>query len=188
MKQLYVKTRTEWRQWLTGHHGAAAGIWLVCYKKETGKPTLAYDDAVEEALCFGWIDSVIKKLDEERYARKFTPRRAGSLWSALNKRRVAKLTRKGLMTPAGKAVVAEAKKSGLWDKPDGRASAPAMSPELTAALAENLKAKQFFEQLAPSYRKQFVMWTAAAKRQETRDRRVAEALSLLEQGKKLGPK
>ena len=188
MKQAYIKTREEWRRWLVEHHAEDGGVWLVCYKKETGKPTLAYDDAVEEALCFGWIDSVIKKLDDEKYVRKFTPRRSGSVWSALNKRRVAKVTRQGLMTPAGAAKVAEAKKSGRWDDPDSRAAAPATSPDLAAALANNPKAKTFFEQLAPSYRNQFVMWTAAAKRQETRDRRVAEAISLLEQGRKLGSK
>lgn len=188
MKQVYVKTRQQWRQWLSRHHEENDGIWLVFYRKEVGKPTLEYDAAVEEALCFGWIDSIIKKIDAERYVRKFTPRRPNSRWSALNKKRIEKVTRQGLMMPSGLARVAEAKKSGAWDKSDRPDIPSAPTAEFARALAANAKAKAFFEQLAPSHRRMYSGWTAMAKRPETRDRRITAAIALLERGEKLGMK
>ena len=188
MKRVYVKTRAEWREWLSKNHDKNSGIWLVFYKKHTGKPSLEYDAAVEEALCFGWIDSILKRVDDERYVRKFTPRRSRSQWSELNKKRVKRLTAQGLMTEPGVARVAEAKKSGRW----GKSARPNISlevpKELERALARNKKAKAFFENLAPTYRKQFIGWIAVGKRQETKGRRVLEAIALLERGKKLGMK
>ena len=188
MKQVYVKTRKQWRDWLSQHHDKSDGIWLVFYKKHTDRPTLDYEDAVEEALCFGWIDSIIKKLDEERYVRKLTPRKADSRWSELNKKRIAKLIKRGLMTPAGISKVEAAKASGLWNKPDRPHISLEMPKALKSALAGNKTAKRFFNQLAPSYQKQFIAWIAVAKRQETKERRVKESIALLEQGKKLGMK
>ena len=158
------------------------------YKKHSDKPTLEYDAAVEEALCFGWIDSIIKRLDDESYVRKFTPRRPGSRWSASNRRRVESLMEQGRMRAPGMARVAEAKESGLWEGSDRPKISFEVPRELACALAKNEKAKAFFEQLAPSYRKQFTGWISVAKRPETRDRRVAESMALLEQGKKLGLK
>ncbi len=188
MKTLEVKTRTQWRRWLKNNSAKETVIWLVFYKKHTGKPCLEYDAAVEEALCFGWIDSIVKKLDEERYARKFTPRRPGSQWSQLNKKRFAAMVEQGLMTERGLAKVEEAKKSGLWDASDRPEISLEVPKELKKALAKNRKAKTFFDGLAPTYQKHFIAWIATAKRQETRDRRVSESVALLEQGKKLGLK
>jgi len=188
MKQVYVKTRNEWREWLNQNHDKSSGIWLVFYKKQTGKPTLEYDDAVEEALCFGWIDSIIKKIDDEKYVRKVTPRKAVSRWSELNKKRITNLTKQGLMTDVGIAKVKEAKVSGLWDKPDRPQISFDIPKELENALAKNRKAKNFFDQLAPSYQKQFINWIAVAKRLETKERRLRESIALLEQGEKLGMK
>lgn len=143
---------------------------------------------VEEALCFGWIDSIIKKLDNKSYARKITPRKSNSRWSELNKKRFKQLIKQGLMTESGLARVVEAKESGLWEKSD-RPNIPFEVPnELKTALAKNKKAQTFFDQLAPTYRKQFIAWIYVAKRQETKDRRVMESIALLEQGKKLGLK
>ena len=143
---------------------------------------------VEEALCFGWIDSIIKKLDNESYARKMTPRKSNSRWSELNKKRIKQLIKQGLMTESGLARIVEAKESGLWEKSD-RPNIPFEVPnELKTALAKNKKAQTFFDQLAPTYRKQFIAWIYVAKRQETKDRRVMESIVLLEQGKKLGLK
>jgi len=143
---------------------------------------------VEEALCFGWIDSIIKKLDNKSYARKMTPRKSNSRWSELNKKRFKQLIKQGLMTESGLARVVEAKESGLWEKSD-RPNIPFEVPnELKTALAKNKKAQTFFDQLAPTYRKQFIAWIYVAKRQETKDRRVMESIALLEQGKKLGLK
>ncbi len=188
MKHVYMKTRGEWRDWLRRHHDQSTGIWLVFYKKHTGKPSLEYDAAVEEALCFGWIDSIIKKVDEEKYVRKLTPRKPDSRWSELNKRRIRKLTRQGLMAEVGLARVAEAKQSGLWEKADRPEISLELPQAFKEALAKSKKARVFFEQLAPSYRKQFIGWIAMAKRQETKDRRIREAMALLERGEKLGMK
>jgi uncharacterized protein YdeI (YjbR/CyaY-like superfamily) len=188
MKQVYIKTRKEWRDWLNQHHDKSNGIWLVFYKKHTGKPTLEYDEAVEEALCFGWIDSIIRKIDDERYVRKLTPRKANSRWSESNKKRITKLEKQGLMTPAGIKTVKEAKASGLWDKPNRPQISLKIPKELEDALAKNRKAKSFFDQIAPSYQKQFIGWIEVAKRQETKDRRIKESIVLLEQGEKLGMK
>jgi uncharacterized protein YdeI (YjbR/CyaY-like superfamily) len=188
MKRVYVKNQDEWRDWLTQHHDKSTGIWLVFYKKHTGKPSLEYEAAVEEALCFGWIDSIIKKIDDESYVRKLTPRKPNSRWSNLNKKRIMKLQRQGLMTKAGMARVKEARETGLWDKPDRPSISFVVPKELERALAINAKAKRFFDQLAPSYQKHFIGWIAVAKRQETKDRRVKESIALLEQGKKLGIK
>jgi uncharacterized protein YdeI (YjbR/CyaY-like superfamily) len=186
MKQLYIKTRDEWREWLSEHHNTESEVWLVFFKKETGRPSVEYECSVEEALCFGWIDSIIKKIDAEKYARKFTPRKPDSKWSKLNKKRVAKVMKEGRMTEHGLAKIEAAKKSGLWDQNDRPEVSLEMPDKLGKALAENKKAKSFFDQLAPSYQKQYILWIQVAQREETKDKRVEESIHLLEQGKKLG--
>lgn len=188
MEHLYFKNRKEWRNWLKKNHCKSNGVWLVSFKKHTGKISLEYDEMVEEALCFGWIDSIIKKIDEEKYVRKLTPRKPDSKWSELNKNRVKKLQKQGLMTKAGTVRVNEARKSGVWAKSDGQQTSHAIPPELKTALEKNKKALKYFDTLAPTYRKQFIGWVAFAKRPETRDRRVKESIALLERGEKLGMK
>jgi uncharacterized protein YdeI (YjbR/CyaY-like superfamily) len=188
MKQLYVANQEQWRQWLSEYHAKEAGIWLVFYKKQTGTPTIEYEAAVEEALCFGWIDGVIKKIDEARYARKFTPRRDRSKWSSLNKQRAEKMIRRRKMTEAGLAKIKTARESGLWEKDPRPVISFDVPPELTKALTHNKKAKANFEKLAPTYRKHYIAWIAVAKRPETKKRRIAESIALLEQGRKLGLK
>lgn len=188
MDKIYIKTRDEWRKWLEQNHDKCSGVWLMFYKKHNDKPSIEYEASVEEALCFGWIDSIIKKLDDERYVRKFTPRKRSSQWSELNKSRVEKLMARGCMKGPGIALVEEAKNTGLWEN-SGRPKISFEIPlELERALLKNKKAKTFFDQLAPSYRKRFAGWINAAKQQETRDKRVSEAVVLLGQGKKLGLK
>jgi uncharacterized protein YdeI (YjbR/CyaY-like superfamily) len=182
--ELHFEDRERWRQWLEAHHDSAEVIWLVFYKKHTGTPTISYDAAVEEALCFGWVDSLIKRLDEDRYARKFTPRRDNSRWSAANLERFRKLVASGRMTPAGLEKIAPDVEPVT--PPSGRSTDV---PEfLTRALAENPSAREFFERLAPSYRQDFIAWVSSAKREDTRSRRLAEAILLLERGDKLGMK
>ena len=188
MKQLYVADRERWRKWLSKNHATEAGIWLVFYKKETSKPTIAYEAAVEESLCFGWIDSIIKKIDAEKYARKFTPRSHKSRWSQLNKKRADKMIKQGRMTKVGLAKIKMAKKSGLWDKDPRPRISLDIPPEFAKALARNKKAKECFEKLAPSYRKFYIGWIAVAKRPETKKRRIEESIALLEKGRKLGLK
>ena len=144
MRQLYVTDREQWRNWLSLNHAAEAGIWLIFYKKETSRPTIAYDAAVEEALCFGWIDSIIKKIDAAKYARKFTPRSEKSKWSQLNKKRANKMIKQGRMTEVGLAKIKAAKKTGLWAKDPRPQISLDIPPEFAKALARNKSAKENF--------------------------------------------
>jgi uncharacterized protein YdeI (YjbR/CyaY-like superfamily) len=187
MKQVHITTRGEWRQWLAENHDREAkGIWLVFNKKKTGKASLEYGEAVEEALCFGWIDSIIKRIDDETYCRKFTPRRDKSGWSTVNRKRVAKVIEEGRMTEVGLAKIAAAKQSGHWEPVPRPVISFEMPEELAEALARNQAAKAFFESLAPTYQKHFIGWIVTAKRPETKARRLQESLALLADGKKLG--
>jgi uncharacterized protein YdeI (YjbR/CyaY-like superfamily) len=187
-EELFMTNRGEWRAWLKRNNGIAKQVWLIYYKKHTGKPSISYDDSVEQAICFGWIDGVLKRLDDERCARKFMPRRSKSRWSELNKRRAEKMMEVGWMTEAGLARIKEAKESGEWFK------APLSRKELVVpafmrdALARNKKASANFNKLANSYKRQYVGWVSSAKKEETRKRRLAEVISVLEQNKKLGLK
>ena len=188
LKQLYFPDRDKWRDWLSEHHAASTGIWLIFYKKATSKPTIEYDAAVEEALCFGWIDSIIKRIDDEKYVRKFTPRKDKSDWSALNKKRVTKMIKAGRMTEAGLAKIEAAKKNGCWNRDGKTPRSLEMPSEFAKALALNKKARENFENLAPTYRRHYLGWIAAAKRPETKKRRINESIALLEKGGKLGMK
>lgn len=179
------KSRGAWRDWLAKHHADKAEVWLVFYKRHTGKPSLTYEDAVEEALCFGWIDGVRRKVDEDRYMHRFSPRQPGSRWSALNRTRVARMEAKGLMTPAGRSAVEAARRSGKWDE-TVEAVDMTMPPEFEERLRQDKQAAQFFDSLAASYRRQFIGWINAARRPDTRQRRLDETMALLRRGEKLG--
>ena len=189
LKTYHPSNRIEWRAWLKKHYKTESEVWLVYYKKHTSKPNIAYDDAVEEALCFGWIDSIIQKIDNDKYARKFTPRKKNSKWSALNKTRVIKMIKAGRMTNAGKAVL---NFSGAEDDygrtPEHTADLLKPPSFLQQVLLKNHKAGENFQKLAPSYRRQYIAWLSAAKTKETRNKRIKEAISLLIQNKKLGLK
>lgn len=187
-KKLYVKSRDEWRSWLQNNHAAEKEIWLIYYKKHTGKPRIPYDDAVEEALCFGWIDSIIKRIDDEKYARKYTPRKDKSIWSEVNKKRAEKMIKQGRMTEAGLIKIQKAKKNGEWYKTTSKIDRPAILPDLKNALAANKDADRNFNNFAPSYQKQFIGWIASAKKEETRERRIKDTIKLAEQNKKPGMK
>ncbi len=188
MKQLYVPNRDKWHEWLGRHYATESEIWLVFYKKETSKPTIDYEAAVEEALCFGWIDSIIKKIDDEKYVRKFTPRNAKSYWSELNKNRAGKMIKAGMMTAAGLAKIEVAKKTGLWEQTGRPNISLDMPSELAKALDKNKRAKENFEKLAPSYRRHYIGWIQAAKREDTKKKRIRETILLLAKGKRLGLK
>ncbi|MBF8270319.1 MAG: hypothetical protein HW386_2028 [Gammaproteobacteria bacterium] len=188
MQQVYLKTRSQWRRWLTENHDRNTGIWLVFFKKETGVLTLEYDDVVEEALCFGWVDSIIKKLDKDRFVRKLTPRNDDSKWSAANIRRAELLIRQGLMTQAGMKKIEAAREAGLYKPFKPRHLTIGMPVELKKALAKNNKARNYFQQLAPSYQRHYIGWVALAKRPETTLKRIKESIKLLARGKKLGLK
>jgi uncharacterized protein YdeI (YjbR/CyaY-like superfamily) len=186
--RLHVTSRKTWRHWLSENHLEEKEIWLVYYKKHTGKARVPYNDAVEEALCFGWIDSIVKTIDDERYMQKFTPRKEKSNWSDSNKKRVKKLIGTGEMTRAGLDKIEIAKANGTWDKPITATQSFEMPIELQSALGTNERAKDFFESLSPSCRRQYISWIASAKRQETRQRRVREAMVRLGRKQKLGMK
>lgn len=187
-KELYVTNSREWRKWLDTHHSFEKEIWLILYKKHTGKPSIPYENAVEEALCFGWIDSTIRKIDEEKYAQKYTPRKDKSNWSESNKKRVERLISQGRMTEAGMVKIKAAQHNGQWNKTLDSKKTWIIPDEFDSALSANKKAREYFDSLAPSYKLRYVGWIASGKKVETRIKRSKEAISLLEHHKKPGMK
>ncbi|MDX2147670.1 MAG: YdeI/OmpD-associated family protein [Planctomycetota bacterium] len=183
--EIYFPDRASLRAWLREFHASHAPIWLVYDKKRPGLPqALSYDDIVEEALCFGWIDSLPGRVDEARTKVYLCPRKARSVWSALNKRRIARLLELGLMTPAGQAKIDAAKADGSWTVLDA-AEAGLIPDDLASALASNTKAKASFDAFPPGARKRIVMWVTAAKRAETRAKRVQTTVEHAAEGKRV---
>jgi uncharacterized protein YdeI (YjbR/CyaY-like superfamily) len=172
----------QWRTWLTKNHASSPGIWLVFHKGHTGVKCMPYEDSVREALCFGWIDSLIKRLDDDRYARKFTPRKRTSKWSDINRKRWRELEAARLLTPAGQ--VAAPTDNQYAPRP----AIPELPPYIARALKANPKAWRSFQDMAPSHRRHYVAWIHTAVRPETREKRIAESIRLLTSGKKLGLK
>ena len=186
--ELHMVSRDDWRTWLEKNHSTKREVWLVFYKKHTGKPSISYDDAVEEALCFGWIDSIVKRIDDAKFARKFTPRKPDSKWSELNKKRANKMIDQGKMTKAGLVLINEARDRGQWLKSHQPKKDLAIPQYIEHALQSNNRALSNFRKLAPSYKRQFVGWVDSAKKEETRRRRLAEVIRILEKNEKLGMK
>jgi uncharacterized protein YdeI (YjbR/CyaY-like superfamily) len=183
LKTLDARNCEQWREWLVKHNDSESEVWLVFNKRQTGRPSIAYDEAVDEALCFGWIDSLIKRLDDDRYARKFTPRKPDSRWSTANRKRYAQVKASGRLTPAG---LKRAPTDRSYDAPG---PAPSKVPQyIQQALRSRPAAWNYFQSLAPSYRRMYIGWIDSAKRQETKTRRLQEAMGLLAAGKKLGLK
>jgi len=186
--KVFASDRKTWRAWLAGHHASESEAWLVYYKKHTGKPSVGYLDSVREALCFGWIDGLKKRIDDETYAHRFTPRKPLSKWSPQNIRLATELIELGLMTEAGLSAF-EQRVAYDGDVLDMiRSEQLALSDETEAALRANGKAWENFERLTPGRRKQYVAWLQTAKRPETRKKRLQEAIALLEQNRELGMK
>lgn len=179
---IQLESRDAWRQWLRRNHTSCPEIWLVFYKKESGKQRYTKTDALEEALCFGWIDSLVQTIDEERFMQKFTPRKPNSQWSNLNKKHVERLEQRGLMTSVGRALVDQAKRSGEWDSERERAIVTELPPDLQAILERNPAAKRAWDAQAPSHRRQYLQWIMDAKREETRLRRCEKAIKMLTSG------
>ncbi len=174
---VHPKTRTAWRRWLERHHARADGVWLVSYKKATGKPRVDYEAAVEEALCFGWVDSKPRKLDDERTMLYFTPRKPRSGWAGSNKARVARLVAEGRMAPAGLAKVEAARHDGSWTALDA-VEALDVPPDLRRALDGRARAASRFDAFPPSVRRSILQWIASAKKPETRANRIDETARL----------
>jgi uncharacterized protein YdeI (YjbR/CyaY-like superfamily) len=180
-KTLDVRTLEAWRHWLAEHHDSESEVWLVFHKRHTGLPSIAYGDAVDEALCFGWIDSLITRLADDRFARKFTPRKPDSRWSTINRKRYARLKAEGRLTPAG-----------LERPPTDRSGDLPNIPKVPRYIATELRkhpsAWEFFQSLAPSYRRQYLAWIDSAKQDATRSKRLREAIRRLEARQKPGMK
>jgi uncharacterized protein YdeI (YjbR/CyaY-like superfamily) len=174
------RTRAEWRKWLANNHASSEGIWLVILKKEAKLAGIRYSEAVEEALCFGWIDGGAKSVDAQRYKLYLSPRKPGSIWSALNKRRIRKLIKAGIMTPVGLAKIEAAKKDGSWTQLD-TIDHLLMPPDLLEQLSMNPEARRNFEAFSASSRKMILFWIASAKRDATRRKRIAETVRLAAQ-------
>jgi len=185
-KQLNFTNRDEWRAWLEENHHTAKEAWLVHYKKHAGKPGLSLEEAVEEALCFGWIDGVMHRIDDEKFALRYSPRKKGSIWSETNKRRVRKLIKQGRMTEAGLAQVKEAKANGQWRAAALREDTTNIPADLKTALKADRQTWRKFERLAPSHKRQFIYWIASAKTDKTRQRRIRETIRLITEKKRLG--
>jgi uncharacterized protein YdeI (YjbR/CyaY-like superfamily) len=178
LKKVQPKSRTAWRGWLEKYHAASPGVWLVFAKKHTGLATLSSDDAVQEALCFGWIDSLVKSIDDRFHMQMFTPRKPKSAWSATNKTRLAKLMKAGMMAPAGLAAVEQAKKSGSWST-YAPVDAMTIPPELKRALDANPDAKKNWPTYTPSAQRSFLHMVNGAKRAETREKYVRRVIDLV---------
>ena len=172
----YAKDRKAWRKWLEKNHKTCGGIWLIYYKKNSGKTRVAYDAAVEEALCFGWIDSTLNPRDEDSYMQLFTPRKEKSGWSKLNKDRVERLIAEGLMTEAGLEKIEAAKKHGTWNKLD-HIESYSIPPDLDKFLKENVACKTFFESLSNTNKKYILYYLHNAKREATRQLRIEEIIT-----------
>ena len=169
----HPRTRPAWRAWLAEHHAREAGLWLIRYKKAAGKPTLSYADVVEEALCFGWIDSLPRALDAERTMLYVAPRKPGSGWSRLNKERAERLIRAGRMTPAGQAKIDAAKADGSWNALDA-VEALTVPDDLAAAFAQHPGAAAHWDAFPRSVKRGILEWITTAKRADTRRRRIEE--------------
>jgi uncharacterized protein YdeI (YjbR/CyaY-like superfamily) len=176
----YFQTREEWRDWLEKNHETAEEAWLIYYKKGSDKPRIPYDDAVEEALCYGWIDGKIKSVNKDYYMQRYTPRRKGSRWSKYNIERVQKMIKAGKMEPAGLKAFRE-----VLERPelvyDNRADGdPDIPDELLQALSSNKKALNNFMNFSQSVRRIYIEWLKSAKRPETTVRRINKIVELSE--------
>ena len=175
-KALLFTNRQEWRQWLEQNHDKEKEALLFHYRKGSGKQTLNHIDAVEEALCFGWIDSILRRIDDERFVLKYTPRKPKSVWSKINRDKAEKLIKSGLMTEAGLTKIEEAKKNGYWDNAYTNRVREKMPPDMKEALLKNAIAWQNFRQFANSYRNMYIGWVTGAETQVTREKRISEVV------------
>jgi uncharacterized protein YdeI (YjbR/CyaY-like superfamily) len=170
-----ARDRAAWREWLAENHATSPGVWLVYYKKGSGKASVGYDEAVEEALCFGWIDSKVNSLDDERYKQVYAPRKKGSVWSRLNKERVARLLRQDRITEAGMAKISAAKADGSWSLLDPVEDL-IVPEDLQTALDAQPSARETFASFSPSQKKPALWLVYRAKRAATREKRIAEVV------------
>lgn len=177
------KNRQEWRHWLRENHDKKQSIWLIYHKKESKQPSIVYSDAVDEALCFGWIDSKSKPIDSDRYMQFFCRRKPKSVWSKINKAKIARLTEEGLMTQAGFDSIEIAKQNGSWTILDD-AEELIIPTDLEEAFQKMPDAKNYFLNLSRSDKRNILQWLVLAKRPETRQNRIDEIVTLAAQSQK----
>jgi len=183
---LLFNDTNEWRAWLEKNHGKRKEVWLLHYKKQEGKPHLNHIDAVKEALCYGWIDSTLKKIDEERFILRYTPRKPKSIWSKINKKNAEEMIVTGKMTKAGLEKIEEAKRHGFWDTAYTNKRKERIPSDLKQALIIDHRAWDNFQHFANSYRNMYCGWIKGAKTKETRKKRIAEVVKRSRKNKKPG--
>lgn len=183
IQTFYPKSRQDWREWLQVNHDKKQSVWLIYYKKKSNIPTVTYNEAVDEALCFGWIDSKSKPIDEHKFMQFFSRRKEKSIWSKINKDKIERLTNEGLMTKAGFEIVEKAKQNGSWTILD-EAEALIIPIDLEKEFETRPNAKQYFLSLSRSDKRNILQWLTLAKRQETRQKRITEIVELANQNLK----
>lgn len=179
----YAKDRALWRAWLKENHETAQNVWLIIYKKQSSTPSVYYEEAVDEALCFGWIDSAIKKNDDASYLQFFAKRNPKSNWSKVNKAKVAKLIAEGLMTEAGQKMITIAEETGTWTALD-EVESLTLPTDLASALEFNHTAKDYFESFPRSVKRGILEWLFNAKQDSTRQKRIHEIVTLAEKNER----
>ena len=183
IEKFYPKSRQEWREWLQDNHDKKQSVWLIYYKKNSNIPTVIYSEAVDEALCFGWIDSKSKPIDEHKFMQFFSRRKPNSVWSRVNKEKIERLTNEGLMTEAGYEIIEIAKQNGSWTILD-EAEALVIPDDLDKEFQKRKNAKEYFLSLSRSDKRNILQWLVLAKRQETREKRIAEIVELADKNQK----
>ncbi|WP_366184152.1 YdeI/OmpD-associated family protein [Flavobacterium ovatum] len=181
--ELYFKNTTEWREWLHNHHAISVGVNLILYKVSSEHESMRWEEAVQVALCYGWIDSTAKRIDDVKRRQKFTPRKPKSVWSKVNKTHLIQLEKDNLIHESGYATIKSAKENGSWEALDA-VEAYEIPTDLEKAFIENPIAFTNYQAFAPSYRKAYLHWLNQAKREATRTARIAEIISLCVQNKK----
>jgi uncharacterized protein YdeI (YjbR/CyaY-like superfamily) len=177
IKTFYAKSQKEWRKWLEENHQSEKSVWLIIYKKESGTPSIYYTNAVDEALCFGWIDSKPNKRDDESYFQFFAKRNPKSNWSKVNKGKISKLLEKGLVAPAGLEAIETAKQNGTWTALDN-VEEMTIPEDLQTAFDKNKTAFAYFDKFPRSSKRNILEWILNAKRPETRQKRIEETVEL----------
>ncbi len=181
----YFKNVKEWHSWLEKNHDKEKEIWVIFYKKHTGKKGISYQEAVDEAICFGWIDGKLKRINNEKHKIRFSPRGEKSVWSKINKDKAEKLIKEGRMKDAGYKMIEKAKKAGLWQKAYTNKNLEKMPSDLKKALNKNKTALKNFNKFSNSYKNMFIGWVINAKKDDTRKRRIQQVLKKSEKNMKL---
>ena len=183
---LSFEDQSAWRNWLIQNHKNTTEAWLIFYKKRSGKKGISYEEAVEEALCFGWIDGKLQRIDDEKHRIRFTMRKPGSVWSKINKDKALRLMASGKMAGAGLLKIEEAKKNGAWDNAYTNIVTEKIPQDLRVALQRDKDAWRNFKNFANSYRNNYIGWVLGAKSDETRSRRIAVVVKRASMNKKPG--